>query len=103
MVALGKLLPYNKRKDNFKGSSMDRVLRYAAYLANVILLLVVGFILSQAYSGPDFFLALLLAVPPAMSIAALYSGADLEERKMIRRVNKARLRKELEKLEGKDA
>ena len=80
---------------------MDRILRYAAVAACIVQIITVGIILSHTYRGRDFFLALLLVVPPALSIAALWTGPDREERRLRRQVEKLRLRVELKELEGK--
>lgn len=80
---------------------MDKVIRWIAFLANVGLIIVTGFILSKTYGLRDGLLASLLAVPPLVSLIALYIGPDIEERRLMKQVNKARLRAELEKLEKK--
>lgn len=80
---------------------MDRVIRWAAFLANVGLVIVTCFIVSKTYGLRDGMLASLLALPPLISLIALYIGPDIEERRLTRQVNKARLRAELEKLEKK--
>ncbi len=79
---------------------MCRVLRIAAYIANVIMLLVVGYFVTESY-GVERFICLLMALPPLLSIAALWQGPDLEERRLGRELNKARMKKELEELGGK--
>jgi hypothetical protein len=48
--------------------------------------------------GSDARLALLLIIPPMISIIAIYMGPDLEERRLIRSLNKAKLKKELKSL-----
>lgn len=77
---------------------MDRFLRYAAYLAALAQLLAIGFLLTQAY-GRDVGFFLLFALPPLLTIAALYCGPDIEERRLTRKLAKARLRKALQDLE----
>ena len=76
---------------------MDRTIRYAAYLVNLLLLAGVFFIFITAY-GRDAYFALLLAIPPILSIIALYHGPDIEERRLTRKLNKARMNQELESL-----
>lgn len=82
---------------------MAQPLRYLAYAALIIQLLVVGFVLTQAYSARDVMGAVLLALPPVLALWALYSGPDREERKLRSQVAKARLRKELQDLGGPSA
>ena len=77
-----------------------RFVGIAAIIANVMLICAVGFIMTQAY-GRDVMYALLLAVPPVLSIIALLRGPDAEQRKLESAVAKARLRRELAELEGK--
>ena len=77
-----------------------RYLTLAAIIANVLLICAVGFIMMNAY-GRDTIYALLLAVPPLLSIIALKRGPDAEQRKLESEVAKARLRRELAELEGK--
>lgn len=79
---------------------MAQPLRYAAYAASVIQLIVVVVVVSQAYSPRDMMVAGLLAVPALLAIAALYTGPDREERRLRTQVAKARLRKELQELGG---
>lgn len=69
-----------------------------AIIANIMLLIGAGIILVNAY-GRDTYIALLLAVPPALSIMALLRGPDNEQRKLESAVAKARLRRELAELE----
>ncbi len=76
---------------------MDRFIRYAAYLANAIMVIAAGFIAAGAY-GHDVYLALLLMVPPSLSLLAIYFGPDMEERRLTRALNKARMQKELDSL-----
>ena len=79
---------------------MDRLIRYAACAANAVMIVTAIVIFANAY-GSQKFLALLLAIPPALSLFALCSGPDKEERLLQRQVSKARLRRELQELEGK--
>ncbi len=79
---------------------MDKVIRCAAYLACVIQILVAAYAFTEVY-GSEIILALLLLVTPLLSVIALYSGPDLEERRLTKDLNKARLRNELEILQGK--
>lgn len=83
------------RWNSWKVDTMDRAIRYAAYLANLLMLAGVCFIFIGAY-GRDAYIALLLAIPPVLSIIALYCGPDIEERRLARKVNKARMNQELE-------
>ncbi len=80
---------------------MRQPIRIAAYIASILQLIAVGIIMSQAYGARDMMMALLLAVPAVLTIAALYRGPDKEERLLQTQVTKARLRKELQDLEGK--
>jgi hypothetical protein len=64
-----------------------------------IQILVVGFLLTQAYSARDFMAGFALAVPPVLGILALYCGPDKEERQLRTQLTKARMRKELRELE----
>ena len=78
---------------------MERFLRYAAYLANVVLIGAALIMVLHNY-GRDSLLAALLTVPPILSLFSLYVGPDAEERQLLRDVTKARLRKELKDLAG---
>ena len=78
---------------------MNRFVIIAAYAANILLILAAGIIAIKAY-GDDAYFALLLLVPPVLSIIALRRGPDAEERTLTRQVNKARLRRELAELGG---
>lgn len=77
------------------------VVRYIAYAFCVIQLIAVLFLLFESYSIKDALAASLLALLPIAAIFALRSGPDKEERLLRSQVQKARLRKELQELEGK--
>lgn len=76
------------------------VMRVIAIIANIAMILFTGFLASQAY-GRDSYIALLLVIPPVLSIIALCRMPDRETRALERAVAKARLRHELATLEGK--
>lgn len=78
---------------------MDKLIRYAAYLVNLILLGVAVVVMLNGY-GRDIMYAALLMAPPVISFLALITGPDLEELRLRRQVNKARLRQELADLTG---
>lgn len=78
---------------------VSRLVIAAAWLANVVMLIAAGCLAANAY-GNEVYAALLLAVPPLLSMIALYSGPDREERSLTRSVAKARLKKELEDYEA---
>jgi peptidoglycan/LPS O-acetylase OafA/YrhL len=80
---------------------LQLVLRYAAYLANIALLIALVLLAMDSY-GDDIFLFILMAVPPVLSFVALYTGPDPEERRLDRLVRKARLRQELQSLQQDD-
>lgn len=80
---------------------MKHPLRLAAYAACILQILCAGAVLSQAYGSRDMLMSVLLAVAPILAIIALRCGPDREERELVSKVNKARLRKELQDLESK--
>ena len=80
---------------------MDRVLRYAAYAACAAQIIAFGILLHHSYNDREVLAALLLAVPPLLAIAALWTGPDREERQLRRQVTKLRLQAELQELEKK--
>jgi hypothetical protein len=49
--------------------------------------------------GREVYTAILLLIPPILSILALLSGPDIEERRLQKTLNKAKLKNELKKLE----
>lgn len=77
---------------------MDRIVYFAALLVNVIQIGFSAFLFMQGY-GREAALALLLMVPPFVSLAAIHFSPDHEERKLTRRLRKARLRRELSEIE----
>ena len=80
---------------------MDRVLYWAAMMANVLLAgFAVFLIFFEIRGARDMALVLLLCLPPVLSVLALHYTADREERILLRKVRKARLRRELKDLEG---
>lgn len=80
---------------------MDRVFRYAAYLTGIIQVLFVLTTLPELNNSSDIMSALFLLLLPVLAMVALYTGPDIEERRLHKQVNKARLRAELETLEKK--
>ena len=86
---------HSKNNDSgAKGCPVACAIKCLAIIANILLLAAVAYIVTQAY-GRDTMYALLLAVPPLLSIIALKSGPDAEERALTRQVRKARLKREL--------
>ncbi len=79
---------------------MDRFLRYAAYAANVLLVVSALVLMLKSYSSRDMLLSGLVMVPGILSIIALWEGPDREERRLRRAVAKARLARELRELTG---
>jgi hypothetical protein len=80
---------------------MDKIIRYAAYVACVLQLIAVGIIVANAYSSRDGLLGCVVAVPPLLFIGALLMSPDIEERRLRRQVAKLRLRAEMQELEAK--
>lgn len=80
-----------------RASRMDKVIYYGAYLLCALQIVAVLFIMKGAY-GRDVFWAMLLLLPPFVAMIALKCGPDLEERRLRRKVNKARLQQELAEL-----
>ena len=78
------------------------IVRILAYIANIIMIVVAGFALRNTY-GDASFLAMLLFVPPVLSILALKKQGDREELNLKKRIRKALLRKELKILSEYDA
>lgn len=91
---------HSKNNDSgAKGCPVACAIKCLAIIANILLLAAVAYIMTQAY-GRDTLYALLLAVPPLLSIIALKSGPDAEERALTRQLRKARLKHELSILES---
>ncbi len=80
---------------------MDRFIRYAAYLLNAGFIVFILAVIFNTYNSRDKMLAFATLLVPVISLCALKSGPDVEERKLQREVNKARLRAELAKFSGK--
>jgi hypothetical protein len=80
---------------------MDKSLRIAAMAANALLLLAMVFLWHEAHVNEphEYLLMMLLFACPALSLLALRSGPDAEERRLLRQVHKAELRKRLKELE----
>lgn len=80
---------------------MDRVLRYGAYFGNVALVILCLLVMANSRSSRDLFFAGCAILPAILNFFALCAGPDLEERRLARRLNKARMVDELSRLEGK--
>lgn len=80
---------------------MDRAIRITAYLSNIVLLGLSGLILANSYNSRDIAFGCIAILPALINVLALYLGPDLEERRLSRRLNKARMKEELRKLEQK--
>lgn len=76
---------------------MDKIIRFAAYIASAAQLVFVVSLVPSTY-GWDMLALVLLIIPPVLTAVALYCGPDIEERRLIRHVNKTRLRLELSEL-----
>jgi hypothetical protein len=77
---------------------MDRIIYLAALLVNIIQIGFSVFLYWKGY-GREAALALLFILPPVVSIAAIHFSPDHEERRLTRKLRKARLRRELEEME----
>ncbi|MGB1077056.1 MAG: hypothetical protein ACPG05_02015 [Bdellovibrionales bacterium] len=80
---------------------MAKVIFYGAYIVNILMILAATALFFEAHSNQQA-LVLLMFVPPVLSMIALRQGADLEERQLTRKLNKARMRAELKKLGVKE-
>lgn len=78
---------------------MDRIIYFAAIFANLAQMALAGYLVLESY-GRDNLVAALLFLPPIISSVALHFSPDHEERRLTRKLRKAQLRKELEKLGG---
>jgi hypothetical protein len=76
---------------------MDKIIRISAYLFNAGLFLVGLLYLIDGY-GTESLLGIFMMIASAINLRAIYFSPDIEERRLIRSVNKARLKKELEEL-----
>jgi len=77
---------------------MDRIVYFAALLLNIIQIGFAVYIAKTGY-GHDVFWAFMLLIPPCASLIALHFGPDIEERRLMCRLRKAKLLKELESME----
>lgn len=77
---------------------MDRLFYYLALLANILQIAFSSYLFIEGY-GREAVLALLLMIPPGLSLVAIHFSPDFEERRLARKLRKAKLRKELEALE----
>lgn len=76
-------------------------IRYAAITVNILALLFLFLITGHNRVSPgeqEFLFVILIMLVPAVSLWALVEMPDLEERKLLRSVRKARLRRELKEL-----
>ncbi|HBM90804.1 MAG TPA: hypothetical protein DD400_02870 [Rhodospirillaceae bacterium] len=79
---------------------MDKLVRFSAYIFNILLLIVfLSLLPEQNLNDPqEFLLMIILAAAPLFSLAALWYGPDIEERRLRKRLAKAELRTKLKKL-----
>ena len=80
---------------------MDRFIHKAAYFLNAALVIFIFVVMFNTRNSSDRTLAFVVLLVPLVSLCALKTGPDREERQLQREVNKARLRAELAKLSGK--
>lgn len=80
----------------------QKIIHYAAILANVIMLGFALVLFTQSY-GSQRGLPLLLCIPAILSLMTIFQGPDKEERSLIKRLRKANLRKELKSLSEFDS
>ncbi len=86
---------------SFKCVKWACIVSALAIISNIGLIIFAITILVQSY-GIERFIALLLFLPPVLSLMALRRGGDKEERELKSRIRKAHLRKELKELEPFD-
>lgn len=80
---------------------MDRAIRIIAYLCNAGLVILAVLMFAQSHRGQELFFAVCAIIPALFNLLALGLGPDIEERRLRRKLNKARMRDELSRLEGK--
>lgn len=77
---------------------MAKIIHYTAILFNILMILAAIFFITQSLGMGEVLVALAMLLPPITSIAALYWGPDLEERRLQRMLNKIRIKKELQEI-----
>ena len=81
--------------------SMSRFIFYLAMTVNILAIIMILFVMiMEANRGIEVIIMMVALLPPITAIIAIFSVPDLEERKLRKAVNKAQLKKELEKLES---
>ncbi|MCB1556841.1 MAG: hypothetical protein KDJ15_05960 [Alphaproteobacteria bacterium] len=80
---------------------MNKFLRPLAYGLNGLLIAGGLVLVTQAYGWMEVALAIFLIIVPLVSLAAVYTGPDREERHLQRQLNKARMRREIREIIGK--
>jgi hypothetical protein len=96
----------NKRIANTKNKETpamrQKIIHYGALFTNTLLILFGLFLFTQSY-GQERFFALLLCLPAIFSIMTIIQGPDAEERKLMKRLRKAKLREQLKELSEFDS
>ena len=72
----------------------QKIIYTLAIICNFILILFCLFLFSSLH-GDDRIFMLLFTIPGILSLIAILQGPDMEERRLMRRLRKANLRKEL--------
>ncbi|NCO03152.1 MAG: hypothetical protein GW903_03055 [Alphaproteobacteria bacterium] len=78
---------------------MSRFIFFSAMSVNVLAILFILYFMIAGAHGDEILILTVCLIVPVLSIAAIYSAPDLEERQLKRALNKAQLKKELSKLE----
>ncbi len=78
-----------------------RILSGFAIFANILVVLaIVFFLIMEANRAQEILILIVCLFPPVLSLLVLFQIPDFEERKLARKVRKARLKRELKELEG---
>jgi hypothetical protein len=78
---------------------MQKAVYYTSLITSTTLLAYALYLFLLGYSS-ERVVGILLMVPTVSTLLILSMGPDIEERILARRLNKARMRKELQDLEG---
>lgn len=76
----------------------DKIVLIAAILANLGMIVFISILMTRSY-GDDSKIAIILLIPPILSLLALWQSGDFEERRLRKLLRKASLRKQLKELE----
>ena len=77
---------------------MAKILYYTAFSVNVLAIFAILFFMATQARSHEYLIFIIFLLPPVLAVVALYDGPSLKEKALHRKLNIAKMEKELSEL-----